>query len=623
MSLSQALATAVTGLRAAQQGISIVSANVANAETPGYVRKTPVQITTAAGDTGAGVRIAAVNRELDQYVQRQLRVESSGASYADLRAQFYDRLQNIYGAPGADATIETAYNNFTSALQALTTSPDSASTRSAVLSAAQVLTQQLNSTTTQIQGLRSDAELGLGDAVQSANDAMQRIAQINQQLSTANASDGATADLLDQRDRYIDQLAQLMDINVVQNDHNQVTVFTGSGIQLVGSAAGVLRFDAQGSITALSQWDADPSKRGVGTITLVGPNGGDMDLIATHAIRSGTIAAYLEMRDQILPQAQAQVDGLAAGLASALSDRTVSGAPVTAPPQAGFDIDIGGLQNGNSIKIAYTDNTTGAQRTITLVRVDDPAALPLQSAATADPNDKVIGLDFSGGAAGFVSQLSGVLATTGLQFSNPSGSTLRVLDDGGFNRIDVNSVSASVTATSLTGGSSELPFFTDANTPYTGAITSNGSQSIGFAGRITVNSSLLADPSRLVVSQTAPLTPAGDATRPNFIYDALTSASRTFSPSSGIGTPSAPFSGTLQSFIRQMISQQGDAAEAAGNLKQGQDVVFNALQQRFNESAAVNIDQEMANLLNLQNSYAANARVLSTVRDMLDTLFNM
>jgi flagellar hook-associated protein 1 FlgK len=491
------------------------------------------------------------------------------------------------------------------------------------MSAAQVLAQQLNSMTAQVQGLRTDAELGLADAVRNANDAMLRISQINQQLGTATSNDGTTADLLDQRDRYIDQLAQLMDINVVQNDHNQVTVFTGSGIQLVGSAAGVLRFDAQGSVTALSQWDADPSKRGDGTITLVGPNGGDMDLIATHAIRSGTIAAYLEMRDQILPQAQAQVDGLAAGLASALSDRTVNGTPVTAAPQAGFDIDIGGLQNGNSIKIAYTDNTTGAQRTITLVRVDDPAALPLQGTATADPNDKVIGLDFSGGAAGIASQLSGVLATTGLQFSGPSGSTLRVLDDGAFNRVDVNSVSANVTATSLIGGSSELPFFTDANTPYTGAITSNGPQSVGLAGRITVNSSLLADPSRLVVSQTAPLTPAGDATRPNFIYNTLTSAAVTFSPSSGIGTPGAPFSGSLQSFIRQMISQQGDAAASAANLKQGQDVVFNALQQRFNDSAGVNIDQEMANLLSLQNSYAANARVLSTVRDMLDTLFNM
>src|SRR4051794_7813148 len=116
MSLSQALASAVSGLRVAQTGLSIVSANVANAETPGYVRKTPVQITTTGGDASSGVRVVAVNRALDQYIQRQMRVESSGASYADLRAQFYDRLQSVFGVPGTGSTLETVFNDFMSSL---------------------------------------------------------------------------------------------------------------------------------------------------------------------------------------------------------------------------------------------------------------------------------------------------------------------------------------------------------------------------------------------------------------------------------------------------------------------------------------------------------------------------
>src|SRR5581483_2468588 len=116
---------------------------------------------------------------------------------------------------------------------------------------------------------------------------------------------------------------------------------------------------------------------------------------------------------------------------------------------------------------------------------------------------------------------------------------------------------------------------------------------------------LMADPSRLVVFQTSPLTDPGDATRPNFLYSQLTSAALTFSPQAGIGTTLAPFSGSLPDYVRQMISQQGDAAQSADQLKQGQDVVLNSLQQRFNDGASVNIDQEMANLLQLQNSYAA------------------
>jgi flagellar hook-associated protein 1 FlgK len=64
-------------------------------------------------------------------------------------------------------------------------------------------------------------------------------------------------------------------------------------------------------------------------------------------------------------------------------------------------------------------------------------------------------------------------------------------------------------------------------------------------------------------------------------------------------------------------------AENAGNLAEGQQVVVNALQERFAEGAAVNIDTEMAHLLALQTAYGANARVMSTVKDMLDMLMQI
>jgi flagellar hook-associated protein 1 FlgK len=620
MSLAQALATAVSGLRANQAGLAIVAANVANAETPGYVRKTTVQVATSAGSLGVSVRITAINRELDQYVQRQLRTESSGGAYADLRAQFYQRLQQVYGDPGTAATLETVYNNFTSALQALATSPDSSSARSDVLSSGQVLTQQLNGMTGDIQGLRTDSELGISDAVAKANDAMQQIARINQQLGTADAKDSTTASLLDNRDNYVAQLSQLIDVRVVQNDHDQISVFTNSGIQLVGTEASTLAFDAKGTMTPNAQWSADPLKRSVGTLTLISATGGSIDLIANKAIRSGQIAAYLEMRDQVLPQAQAQIDEVAAAMSQALSDHTTNGTAVPPGPQSGFTVDIGNLSAGNSVNITYTDVATQTQRRITILRVNDPAALPLANSATSDPNDRVIGVDFSGGIASVAAQLNSALGATGLQFSNPAGTTLGVLDDGAAGRTDVNAVSATATITSLAGGNSEFPFFFDADSLYTGAITSVGSQRIGLAGRIRVNAALLADPSKLVVYQTSPMTPSGDATRPNFIYEQLSSTALNFAPQSGVGTAASPFSGSLPSFLRQVVSQQGEAADAAFSLQQGQDIVVKSLQQRLNDSSGVNIDQEMANLLNLQNAYAANARVLSAVKEMLDIL---
>ena len=124
-----------------------------------------VQTATTSGAVGSGVRTTGINRELDQYVLRQLRVEISGASYASQRADFYGRLQAIFGQPGAGGSLESVYNTFTTSLQALATSPESYSTRAGVLNAAQTLAQQLNGMSADIQSLRSDAENGLADAV--------------------------------------------------------------------------------------------------------------------------------------------------------------------------------------------------------------------------------------------------------------------------------------------------------------------------------------------------------------------------------------------------------------------------------------------------------------------------
>ena len=621
MSLSQALSAAISGLKVNQSGLALVAANVANANTAGYVRKTVSQVATGGNGTGISVLMTGVQRELDAYVQSQLRTENSGASYATTRSQALNQLQGVYGTPGSANTLESVYNTFTNALQALSTSPDDTAARSAVLSAAQLLTQQLNQSSNSIQALRSNAELGISQAVTAANQAMSQIAVLNQRIAAAAGNnDGATATLMDQRDACVDQLSQLMDINVVKGDNNQISVFTNSGVQLVGTQASQLSFDAKGTIGASSLWSADPNQRGVGTLTLVSPTGGSVDLIQSNAIRSGQIAAYLQVRDDDLVQAQNQLDAIAAAMASALSNKTTAGAPVTSGLQSGFQVDMSGLSAGNNITVNYTDSLTNTPRTITLVRVDDASVLPLSNDAAAK-NSKVIGIDFSGDINSVMAQITRALGGTGMVASNPSGNILQVVNDGAGNICNVTSLTTTKTVTTFSSGGVEIPFFSDGGVDYTGTITAQGSQSVGFAGRISVNSALLADPSKLV--SYAADTPAGDSTRPDFIFSQLTTGTLQFSPNTGIGTSGAPFSGSISTFLRQVISQQGQAASTASNLKDGQDVVLNSLQQRFNDSSGVNVDQEMATLLTLQNAYAANARVLSTVKDMFDTLIKM
>jgi flagellar hook-associated protein 1 FlgK len=621
MGLSSALATAMSGLRANQAALSITSSNVANAQTPGYVTQSFDQIEVGNGSSGPSVEVTGVNRELDLFIQGQLRTETAGGGFADQTSNILGQLQSLYGAPGSTGTLETALNSFTTSLQALSTSSSGLSTQTTALEAAQALAQQLNSTSQGIQTLRSNVEQDIGNSVSQANTDLKQIAAINVRLQGLKQTDPSAATLMDQRDNAITDLAKLMDVRTVTDGANQTSVFTNAGIQLVGAGlASQFAFSSPGTLNPTALYNANPTKSGVGSLTIQLPNGANMDVVANKVITSGQIAADLTLRDQTLVQAQTQIDQMAATLASSLSDQTTPGTAVTSGSQAGFDLNVANLQPGNTINLTYTDNTSGTQQQVSIVRVDDPTALPLPSPPNVSP--RVIGVNFSGGLASVVAQLNGALGPNNLQFSNPSGSTLRVVNDLTMGAT-VNAASVTATVSSLTSGSPQLPLFTDAGALYTGAITGSGSQMTGLAGRITVNSALLNSPSNLTIFSTSPPTPAGDTTRSDFLYSQLTTGTFTYSPKTGLGSATAPFSGTIGNYLQQFLSQQANAATSATQLQQGQSVVVSTLQQKFDSTSKVSIDNEMSNLIALQNSYAANAHVMSVVQSMMASLMQI
>ena len=615
MSVTQALYAALAGVDVTQKNIAVIAGNVANANTPGYVEESLVQNELAtSGGSGVSVETSGINRDLNTLLQGQLWTESSGGSYANTTSQLYQQLQQIYGTPGSSSSFDAIFNSFTSALQALSTSPSSYSAQSAAVSAAQTLAQNLNSMTTSIQQMRTQAEQGIANDVQTANTALQQIAQINGQLEGGNYTDSAAAALEDQRDQDITQLSGLINVRVVQNPNNQISIFTGNGLQLVsGVQASQMSFDNVGTLSATALWSADPNQDSVGTITLTSPGGNTTDMIADNAIQSGEIAAYVKMRDTILPQAQNQLDEFANQMSQSLSNQTTNGTPAGSGGQTGYSVDVSGLLPGNSVQVTYTDSGN-TQHTVTIEALGQGGSLPLEP-DPANPNGQIIGIDFSGGLASAVSQLNSALGTN-LQFS-ASGTSLQVVNPLVSGNV-VNSETATTTATSITSGASQLPLFVDGTRPITGALYANSSQTTGLAGRISVNSALVSSPDGLVAY--ASNTTVGDATRPNFILSQMTNAVLTYPSTTGLGSAQAPYSGTLSNYLSQVASQQSQAATAATNLQEGQSTVVSALQQRFSDQSGVNIDKELSNLIQLQNAYAANARVMSTVQAMMTTL---
>lgn len=621
MGLSSALASAMSGLRANQAALSIVSSNVANSQTPGYVAQRPNQIEVTTGDFGSTAKTTGVSRDIDSYVQNQLRTETGGSGYADQMANILKQLQNVYGTPGSSGTLETALNNFTSSLQALSTSAGSSSAQTVAVSAAQALATQLNVSTKGIQSLRSNVEQDLGTSSQAANAALNQIADINTKLQGLAPTDPSAATLMDQRDQAINSLSKYVDVRVTTDGSNQANIYTTTGIQLVGAGlASQFSFTSAGTLGATSLYNIDPAKSGVGALTIKLPNGSSIDVAGNNVVSSGQIAADLKLRDQTLVQAQNQVDQLAATMSSALSDKTTAGTTVSGPP-AGFDIDLAGAQPGNTVNITYTDSTN-TQRQITLVNVTDPAALPLQNATNANPMQ--IGVNFSNGMGAIASALNTALPGSHLSFSaapSPAtATTLRVTDDNS-GLAKVSSASSTKTISSLTSGSPQLPLFTDGGQAlYTGAITASGSQMTGLAGRIAVNTQLSTDPTRLSVYSTSPVTPTGDTTRSDYLYSQLANAVYSYSPQTGLGSASQPFTGSVSNYLQQFLSVQANASTQATALQQGQSVVVSTLQAKFNSTSSVNLDSEMSNLIQLQNAYAANAHVMSVVQSMMNTL---
>jgi flagellar hook-associated protein 1 FlgK len=614
MGLSYALTSALSGLRASQTGLQLISTNIANVGTPGYTKKSAVLDTNVIAGRSAGVRVTEIQREIDSYVQRQLRTESSGLSFSGITAGFLDQLQQIFGTVGSEMSLDSLVGNFTNSLDTLATTPSSQSARADVINQARLMAQSLSSMTQDIQAMREDADRGLQDTVDRANAALQGIATINSRIASVPSNGEVPPDYLDQRDRYISDLAEVMDVRVVENG-NDISIYTTGGATLyTGGYPSTLEFEGSTAISPQSRYSENPAERTLGTVILRSPSGMPTDLLAGSQLRSGEMKAYAELRDGILVEAQTQLDELASSIAEALGTNPVA----SVANGTGFDIDLSDLQAGNKVSLTYQQPPGGANRTVTFVAVSDSATLPLSNDVTPDPNDTVYGIDISAGPGAIAAAMQAAL---GADFSVTNvGNTFT------FNEataaVDVTGVSARTTATAFQNDGLGIPFFLDAGT---GAVFTNSldgvDQRIGFAGRLQVNQALINDPGLLVNYQTVMM--SGDASRPTYLRDALENTQIQYRQDAGLGGTGTPFTGSIADFARGAIEAQARNADLSARVHEGQQVVVTSLQDRFAEKSGVNVDEEMAKLLQLQNAYAANARVISTVKEMMDVLMAM
>lgn len=626
MGLLSALSNAVSGLTVNQSQMDIVSRNVANKNTIGYTRRVlRTQETSATGITAGAVREIGVDRMLDTLIQKQLRTEASGGGYSSTRADYLSRIDSMFGQPGSSIGINKTFADFSTAMQQLAADPASPTTRQEVLAKAQSLASGISSLSASVQAMRAEIEARIANDAQKVNGLLDGIEKATKRLNEV-FDDSTRQGLLDERDRYIDDLSNYFDLQTFDNGTGNFNIYTTSGGPLFIEGRSLrVKFDGRFAVNANSIYDPDPAVSTLGRLVMSDPIGSQIDLTRNGLVRSGSMAALFDLRDRILVETQAHLDEFAAAVTTSLGDRTVAGTAATVGLQQGFNLDLNALQSGNVVTLEYTIQPAGTRQKVSFIAVNNPAALPLPAGATADPNDIEYGIDFSGGMPAAITAIGTALGAP-FTVNNLGAGVVQILDDGAGNTRDINALSARATVTALTGQGLALPLFVDGNAGsqlYTGSFDS-GSQKRGFSTGIRVNPALLADPSRLVVFQTIPTTtPGGDPARPSFLRDQLQSWETDFTPAIALTGSTAIYRGTSSQFLDRVIAAQTQASSNATALAEGQEVVLSTLRERASVVSGVNTDQELADLVEIQNIYAANARIISSVRDMFDALLRI
>jgi flagellar hook-associated protein 1 FlgK len=611
MGLSVALSNALSGMRSGQNGLDVLSRNVANAGVPGYHRQS-LSVIETQGANSTFVRNGVVTRAFNQSLTLHYSRALSDSGFSSVRANFVDRLQMAIGKPGTAGSLDTAFANFQAAMSQLAVSPDDYAVRADAVAKAGVVAATLNDLSAQVQTLRRETEAQIATRVEDLNQMLSSLEQLNGRIGDLSVDPTSRAALLDQRDRLVSEIAAMVDIRTEYRPDGTVALMTRTGAGLLDNKASVFEFQSAGAISATSQFDTDPAQSGVGTLMLRTPAGLVLDLVQQNVLKSGELGGLIELRDKTLVTAQDQLDDIAAALAQAMSTVETAGTAATSGAATGFSIDLSAIRNGNDFELTYMQG--GIERSVRVVRVDDPTKLPMD-VTDADGN-RVIGLDFSGGAAAIAPQLQGLLGS-GFAISATVGGELQILDYGAANATDVLGLKTRTTVTATQGAGLALSLFVDAgNADFTDALDGLG-QRRGFAARITVNEDVIADMTLMV--QFAAGGSLGDDDRADYLLDRLDNMRfASYEPS---GKPAGyRLAGSVGDLISQVMNHQGNVAATAINQADADTLTLETLTTRMDAEYGVDVDEEMARLMELQNAYAANARVLSTVQELLDQL---
>ncbi len=324
MGIDSSLAIANSGLTAIDRQFALISQNVANASTPGYVTEQGSLSSATVGGHGYGVISGPATRVLDTAVQAQVFGNSSNVAYQNTTANALASIDQVMGTPGQSNDLGSLMGAVQSSFSTLLADPSNPAQQSAVVSAAQTLTTQINTIAGAIGSARQTAQTNIASGVTALNTNLAKIGTLNTQILSLKQQGLSTADLENQRDTALSALAQLTSAKFITQSNGAISVYTQAGMQL--PTAGGSQFSIQASAPTASSFYPGG---GIPGIMLSGQD-------VTGSLTGGSLGASVTLRDQTFPQLQAGIDQISQTMASRFSSQglTLFSDPAGAVPTA-------------------------------------------------------------------------------------------------------------------------------------------------------------------------------------------------------------------------------------------------------------------------------------------------
>lgn len=330
MSMSAALNNALSGLGVVGRSAQIVSSNIANALTPGYGRRELMQSSSMVG----GVQVDGVRRAVNPAILSDRRLADAEVAQVAVRAGFLEKLQSALGAPGDSSALTGRLSALEGRLLEAASRPDSGTRLHAVVDGAKDLVGHINSIGNDIQAERLAADQAIARDVQTLNQTLFQIGELNTSIVRLSGRNGDVNALQDQRQILIDQIARIVPIQQIPRDRGMVALITTQGQILLDHSAAQFAFTPANAVAATSTLAG-------GELSGLTLNGQPVAMHSGSArLDGGRLAANFELRDILAPKAQHDIDSFARDLIERFSSPGLD--PTLAPGQPGLFTDAGG-----------------------------------------------------------------------------------------------------------------------------------------------------------------------------------------------------------------------------------------------------------------------------------------